>query len=342
MLLICSSPLLAGSYTEKNKTISKSYTVEAATLVGIDNAFGTVEVTGWDQKQVEVFIEIKVEAKNDADAQRLLDRISVEIDDNKPGSQLRFRTVMQEKNGWGSSAEHFEINYKVKMPAANTLYVDNRHGETVLGDFTGEINVETRHGNLRAGKLSGEVDIEVSFGSIYAGMLGAGKLQLRHSSNSEVRSMGALRLDVEHSELEVGESKDIDLSLRHSELEVDNGTMIDGTVQHSELEIGKLSKGISLSIQHSSLEVDELAKGFSLLDLDMQFTSVDVEIVQGASFSFDAEMTFGDIDIPSSGFNVSHREKENHSIRYKGQAGSGSDARVRINGSHGNVDLSWK
>lgn len=343
LLLILSSPLLAGKFTERSKNINKNYTVSAATMVEVDNAFGTVNVTGWDQNKVELAVEIKVEAKNEQAAQELLDRISVEIDDKRPESLLSFRTDMEEKNNyWNKNGERFEINFTIKMPRGNALRVDNRHGETVLGDLSGEMDIETRHGDLRAGKLSGDVDIEVSFGSLYATQLGEGKLKLRHSSDSEVRMAGALRLDMEHSELEIDESDAINLSLRHGELELEKGTVVDGTIQHSNLEVGQLTQGITASMQHSSLEIDQLAKDFAEVNLDVQFTGVEIGIAQGASFSFEADFSFGDVDYPSGDFEITHREKEMHTVKYKGKAGSGGDARIRIDGSHGNARLRWK
>lgn len=345
MMLLLSTALLARGkdWTERSKEITKEYSVSAETMLSIDNSFGTVEIQSWSQNKVEVYIEIKVETRNDDRADELLDRIRVDISDSNPKRELRFKTDISSKNNnWNGRNERFEINYTVKMPINNPLRVENRHGETVLGDLNGELDIRNRHGDISTGDLGGEVEFDLSFGSLYAGKLNSGELTIRHMGSCRVASMGDMEIDMQHSNLDVGDVGEIDLSIRHGNVEFEQAVSIVGSAQHSEVEVESISEELSIGVQHGGIELNNLQKGFKRVDIDAQFSKIDLGISKESNFRFDAEASFGNIYVPSE-VDLRYKDKEQNSIRYRGSyGGSDADAEIRLRNQHGNTSLRWR
>lgn len=344
LLLACSLPALAAKVkSEKRREINKEYNVSDKTRIDIDNSFGLVTVEGWDQNRVVVQIEIKIEASSDKKAEDILERVDVEIADSNPAQLLSFRTTIKGRTeNYGGSKARFWVNYTVKMPSGNQLELENRHGETVLGDLSGDLELESRHGDVRAGNLSGDVEIDISFGSLYAQSLDGGELTLRHSSDSDIKQVGDIEVDLQHGDLTIEKGGEIDLMLRHGEVEIEEARSVTGNTQHGSLEIDKVANEVRLNSQHGVVEIKELEEGFSLIDLDMQFVQADLGIVRGTSFVFDGQTSFGNIDL-ASGMDMSYKNKEMHSKHYKGTVGSkDTSAEIRLRNQHGSMSLRWR
>ncbi len=84
--LVLSAPLLSlaqGRNSEdvrKTKLINRSYTVTSEDKLQIENSFGDVTVTTWDQPKITVDIEIGARAGSDEKVQDILNQIDVKED----------------------------------------------------------------------------------------------------------------------------------------------------------------------------------------------------------------------------------------------------------------------
>src|SRR5450432_2231286 len=94
LLALALSPLLSsannGENIEKKRTISKSYNVGPDDRLSIENSFGNVIITTWDKNEIQVEIEIGVNASSEEKAQQMMDLINVK--DNQGGHDITFKT----------------------------------------------------------------------------------------------------------------------------------------------------------------------------------------------------------------------------------------------------------
>src|SRR5277367_3340184 len=79
-----------GDNVEKKHTISKSYTVGPDDRLSIENSFGNVIITTWDKNEIQVEVEIGVNAPSEEKAQQMMDVISVK--DKQDGHDISFKT----------------------------------------------------------------------------------------------------------------------------------------------------------------------------------------------------------------------------------------------------------
>jgi hypothetical protein len=230
LALISALPLVSlagnGDLIEKKKTISKSYSVTSSDKLSIENSFGNVVVTTWDKNEMKVDIEIGVKANTEERAQNMLDEI--EVIDNQSTNLISFKTDVgdanqnghnKHKNGDYNDDRKFYIDYKIYMPAANPLDLENSFGKTTVPDLSGETSLTSKFGSLTAGKLSNVDDIDVEFGTADIGPIHNGNVTFKFSSRSHIADVsGTVKIKSEFSgDVEFGVNNNIDeLSLFES------------------------------------------------------------------------------------------------------------------------------
>lgn len=214
--LVLSAPLPSlAQNVRKTKLINRSYDVTAADKLQIDNSFGDVTVTTWDQPKITVDIEIGARAGSDEKAQDILDQINVKED--KSDHLITFKTSVGEIHTHGNSRHDnggdnrtSYIDYVVHMPAGNPLDIHNDFGHTEVPDFKGLVNLKTAYGSLTAGNLSNLGNIDVEFGKATIGDITNGKVILQYVNDTRIGKIsGNVRIVSEYSnriQINVGES----------------------------------------------------------------------------------------------------------------------------------------
>lgn len=188
--------------SEKRKTISKSYTVTADDKLRIENSFGEVRINTWEKNEIKVDIEIVAKSNTDERAQELLDEINV--DEHRDGNTISYKTNIGDA-GNGShrnknSSKGFQIDYKIYMPSANRLQIENSFGETIVPDFNGEVNLTSKFGSLNTGQLRHVDAIDVEFGSASIGSINGGKATFKYDAGTSIGKIsGSVKLNIEFS-----------------------------------------------------------------------------------------------------------------------------------------------
>lgn len=218
--LVLSAPLLSlgqgrDGDVRKTKLINRSYTVTTEDKLQIDNSFGDVTVSTWDQPKITVDIEIGARASSDEKAQDILDQISVGED--KGDHVYSFKTNVGEihnhhggRHNDGGDNRTFYIDYVVHMPAANPLDIHNDFGRTEVPDLKGMVNLKSNYGSLTAGNLANVNVIDVEFGKASIGNINNGKIVLQYDGNTRIGQItGNVHIVSEYSshiQINVGES----------------------------------------------------------------------------------------------------------------------------------------
>jgi hypothetical protein len=210
LFLVLSQPVItrAASGDEdvrKKKTINRSYNVGPDDKLEIENQFGNVRVTTWDQKQITVDIEIGVRAPSEEKAKDIMNELDVK--EVQSGRIISFKTKVGEihnndgkRHGKDDDDRSFYIDYVVRMPAGNRLMVENSFGKTEIGDFKGLVSLTSKFGSLNAGTLDNVDAIDVEFGKAYIAQVSNGKVVFKFCKESRIGKVnGNVRINSEFS-----------------------------------------------------------------------------------------------------------------------------------------------
>ena len=204
LLLLLAVPMFSSASgdpaTEKKRSISKSYTVGTDDKLSIENSFGDVTVSTWDQNQIQVNVEVVVVAASEEKAQGMMDEIKVS--DHQAGKEISFRTDIgnmgnnNKKNKGGE--QKFHIDYKIVMPKNNPLKIENSFGKTNLGNYAGPVNLISKFGELNAGNLEMAKEVHVEFGSVNLGSINDADVVFKFNNKAYIANLnGTAKVHIE-------------------------------------------------------------------------------------------------------------------------------------------------
>jgi hypothetical protein len=302
----------------KIKNYSKSYSLDANDGIKLSNQYGKITVNTWDRHEVKVDVQIKAEARNDDDAQKLLD--GVRISDGRSGDQVSFKTnIARDDDGFWSlfnfggrnKKQKLTINYVVYMPAKSDLNVEASYGSIELPDLDGRVKVNTSYGSTSIQSLSNPSnDIEGSYGSLKVGSMNGGKLSF---------SYGSVDMD-----------------------EVNN---LKASLEYGSFKLGKLKGAGDFDLSYEGgFRIGEVSSSLKRLNINSSYSGAAIGVSPGSNFEFDINTSYGGFNYNDNNVFITSKTPPDGSRHigttrnYKGHVGKGnSDARVTINTSYGGV-----
>jgi hypothetical protein len=310
----------SGDQSIKIRNYSKSYPLDANDRIRLSNQYGKITVNTWDRHEVKVDIQIKAEARNDDDAQKLMD--GVQISDGKNNDQVSFRTNIERDNdsfwslfnfGGRNKKQKLTINYLVYMPAKTDLNVEVSYGSIELPDLDGRVKVSTSYGSTSIQSLSNASnEIEGSYGSLKIGSMNGGKLDFSYGS-----------VDME---------------------EVNN---LKADLSYGSFKLGKLKGAGEFDLSYvGGFRIREAASSLKRLVINSSYSGAAVGVSPSSNFDFDITTSYGGFNYNDNNVFVTSKTPPDGSRHigttrnYKGHVGKGnSDARVTINTSYGGVNF---
>jgi hypothetical protein len=304
----------------KVKNYSKSYPLDANDRIKLSNQYGKITVNTWDRHEVKVDIQIKAEARNDDDAQKLMN--GVQISDNKIGDQVSFKTnISRDDDGFWSlfnfggrnKKQKLTINYVVYMPAKTDLNVEASYGSIELPDLDGKVKISTSYGSTSVQSLSNPSnEIEGSYGSLKVGSMNGGRLDFSYGS-VDMEECNNLKADLSYGSFKLGKLK--------------------GTGEFDLSYVG-------------GFKIGEAASSLKRLNINSSYSGAAIGVSPNSNFEFDITTSYGGFNYNDNNVFITSKNPPDGSKHigttrnYKGHVGKGtSDVRVTINTSYGGVNF---
>lgn len=325
---------------EASKNIQKSFSVNRDATLKVDNQFGKIHCNVWDKNEVSIEVLIKTVASDTREAQRMLDRISVEI----TGNANRVDAITN-ISGKAPSAQKssITIDYTFNMPRTINLDLTNKFGDVYVDENSGNSRISLDYGSLQVNNLRGNnQEIKMRFSK---GIIGkAEKLNLE-MSYSELRSdeISSLVIDSKFSTFEIQNAGTIRQDSQYDTNRLGNLESVSAVAMFSTISIGSIREMLELDVKYGGCKVNEVGPQFRLISIKNSFGNVDVRIDPEASYSLEAESSFGSVIFPKNA-KVEISETSFSGKTYQGIVGKDvkTTRRVIIDTKNGNVSLKSK
>ena len=321
---------------EYTKTIRKQYPVKQGDKLIVDNRFGKVHCNNWDKDEVTLEVNITVTARNEDEANKFFDRISIDI--SSAGGVINAKTTLSENH---TSSGNFEIDYEINMPSYLDLNITNKFGDIYVGELAGKGDLEVSYGDLDVNKLQNSDNlIQVKFGKARIGWVKGAVVTLAYSQ-LDLDYAGSMRLNSKYSNVDAGQVISLNFDFEGGKMEVTNTSIFESRSKFSDISIGKVEKSLNLDIQYGDCDVDEIPADFSAIRIRNRFGQVSLGINAQASYTLDASMQFCDLDYPQSRARLTEVNVEPTSKSYKGVVGTDPQPKssVTIDSQYGGVSL---
>lgn len=334
----------AGMAQESTVLLDKSYPVNKSTALELNNQFGNITVTTWNKQEFSIKVQLILTGLSEKEAQKVKEK--VDVTSSQSNERVTVETLFK-KGGinMNGSGKKFEINYEVKVPDNHMLDIKNSFGNFSIQDYNGPLELNVEYGNISLGSLK-NLSLKLAFGNGNVQSVQNGQLNVEYADQFNINNAVNLELDNSFSKVAIESVDILKLDSKYGQLKIGTVGTLEGDSEFSGLKIKRLNKRLELegSYISGSMEIESIARDFESIDLEIEFSSVELNFESGAKIPFEVSTSFGDFKYPNNQVKISHRIEKDFEKEFKGTLGDGnmSSGKVTIETSYGNATLKLK
>ena len=322
----------------KQKTINKAYIVNSDAGINIDNSYGNIFVTTWNEDKIEIDVLIKVSGDSEKWVNEKINSIDVSFTALK--SMVTAKTVFENNisrnNGRNNS---FEINYTIKIPKNGTVTLNNKYGNISTTDLFSATNINCKYGKINLGNLNGSNNaIQIGYCS---------KSTIDYLKNGAVTSKySGLKIDrlvkidliSDYSEIEIGEGSEIRYNSKYGSVKIDKVNSLDANGNYLTIDIGSIFNQLKLNTKYSNVSINAVQPKANNITVVAGYTGVDIGFQPNYVFDFDVTVKYSDFKYDNE-LNVNSKEETNYTKRVSGFYKKKGENKITVTSDYGNVKL---
>jgi len=319
----------------KQKHITKAYKVNSDAGIDIDNQFGPVFVTTWDEDKIELDIVIKVSGNNEAWVDKRLSSIDVEI--NALTTLVSARTKIGHISGRSGNGNSMEISYTIKIPKKGGMKVSNKYGDVISTDINGPVRLNVQYGNLKLSQLnntSNIVNLEYS-GSAHIEKIKVGSIKADYSKLF-IGNFEAISVETNYTDVHASDGGNVQYRSDYGKLSFRKVNNIDGKGDYLTMVSTDVSGNLSFRGDYTTIRVDNL-KGGGNVSISGNYSTTSIGYADNYAFDFEIRGKYTNIRLDND-LELLSKVENNREKVYKGRNKSGG-RKIFIDGEYGNVSL---
>jgi hypothetical protein len=342
LLLLLLSPFLGFSnddfnYT-KQKVINKAYFVNSDAGINVENSYGSIYVTTWNEDKIEIDVIIKVSGDNEKWVNEKLAGIDVDFVALK--SMVSAKTIFGNTNTRNNGRNNnFEINYTIKIPKNGTVKLNNKYGNIGTSDLFSTTDINCKYGKINLGKLNGNNNtVLISYCSNSTLEYFKNGVITSKYSGLKMNEVSKLDLLSDYSEIEINEGNDVKYNSKYGSVKIKKINSLDGNGNYLTINLGSVSNQLKLTTKYSNISVDAIQPKANNINIVSGYTGVDIGFQSNYAFDFDVSVKYGDFKYDSE-LSVNSREETNYTKRVSGFYKKKGENKISITSDYGNVKL---
>ena len=309
-------------YTEK-KTYHWNFNVHETALFEIQNKYGDVNITTWDQNTIEINAVITYGHLSEKIAKEKIKCVDI-ITSGTNGyvsAITKFNCDLSTKNKQkkGNYDKGIKINYEVKIPSYANLIAKNKYGNIILGTIGGNTNIELKYGALIAQTLksnSNIFDLDYSTGT---SIQLVNNLTIKDANYSDITINQAktIRFNSDYTDIKVDKVEQVlSSTMDYGKLDINEINCITFTSNYTNVIIDTLHSCLHLDINYGSYKINQTDEQFNSIKIDASYTIGKINVHEEASFNLLSQTKYTKATI-SPKFRVTHQDKNNTSETIK-------------------------
>jgi hypothetical protein len=322
----------------KQRNIKKAYIVNSDAGINIDNSYGTVFVTTWDEDKIEIDVLIKVSGDSEKWVNQKLAGIDVDFIALK--SMVTAKTVFVNTNTKGNGRNNnFEINYTIKIPRNGTVKLNNKYGNISTSDLFSTTDINCKYGAINLGKLNGNSNT-IQIGYCSNSTIEYLKNGAITSKYSELKIDAVSKLDLlsDYSEIEIIEGNDVKYNSKYGSVKIQKVNSLDANGNYLSIDIGSLSNQLKLYTKYSNVSIDAIQAKANNVTIMAGYTGVDIGFQPNYVFDFDVTVKYADFKYGNE-LDVSSKEETNYTKKVSGFYKKKGVNKITIISDYGNVKM---
>jgi len=333
-----------GKHTREKK-IKKEFNVSANSNLSIDNAYGNVDITTWDENRVVIEVIIKTNGNDEEKVQEKLEEINVDFNQSSAGVSAKTKFSKEERSWWKSLVGGFdnvnmEVNYIIRAPERNNLDINNDYGGIYIDKTTGNAKISCDYGKMDIGELRGRSNY-LNFDYTRSSRIGyVTNAEINADySDYEIEEAEELLISADYSTSKIGKVSKMTFNCDYGSVEIDKVKVLEGNGDYLTTKINRVFTALDLNLDYGSLSIEKIIKGIRKVEINTDYAGVKLGFDQEMSFQFDVRTSYGGIK-GLEDLEVQKRDQQNSSNSVSGYYGSqNSDTQINISTSYGSVNF---
>ena len=332
-----------------SKIVERSFELSDAGEFQIENKYGNIDVTGWEQDKVAIKVSIRVNHRKKESAQSLLGRINPEF---KSGSNYVavVSKITKKNTGWFADffiktnpvdfdKSHVQIDYEVFLPAKAELRVTNRFGDVVIESWSGPLNALVEHGDLWVTEDLNKVDIVLKFGKVRTQDLEYANLNLKNGE-LEMENSNRLRLSSSGTDMNINAVKFLEIYSNKDDIAIEEIGSVSGSLKFTTLGIQRLMKEVDLDTKITDFRIAQFIEPRAEISFEQESCEITLN-VSGFSHRFTATLEQGVVRLPKAFENVNSKvlDKGRRLREIEATYGEDQSGFISINGTKGIITI---
>ena len=161
----------AGASTAR-ETFRKSITFTPGGFLSLSNTNGNLQVTSWENDEVEIIAHKEVRAGNQETAEELLERLVIDVRERE--GEIIIETEYPQSSGgssffswlFGNGGKSFSVQYELKVPRQIDMNLSTTNGNVEVEEISGRLRMESTNGQISGKDISGLTRCKTTNGSI--------------------------------------------------------------------------------------------------------------------------------------------------------------------------------
>jgi hypothetical protein len=342
LILLLLIPFLGFSnddtFVTKQKSIKKTYIVNSNAGIDIDNKYGNISVSTWDEDKIDLDITIKVNGANESWVNERLNSIDVEI--------TALKSLVTAVTNIGNSAfkskgsnNSFEINYIIKIPKNGSVKLVNKYGNISTLNLESTTDISCKYGKTTLGRLNGSSNrIEIAYcqnSSIE--YIKNGNIDARYSG-LKITDSGNLNLDANYTDVTLNDGQNIKYSCNYGTFKFQKINSLSGSGNYLTISIGEISSSFNFDTNYSKISVKTITEKAGNISINSGYTDVSLGFDPNYAFDFDISGRYSNIK-PDNALDISVSEIKSNTKRISGFYKKKGQNKINITTNYGSVSV---
>jgi len=329
-----------GKYT-KTKTLNKEYKVSENATLNINNKYGNIVISTWDNNIIEIEVTITTNGNDKDKVEQRLEQIDVEFEgsSNFVSAKTRIEKNTSSWKIWGRNNNvNMQIDYLIKMPVTNNVELNNDYGAIRIDKLEGESTINLDYGKLHIGELlNTENNINIDYtNKSTIDFMKDGYINADYST-LYIEKSGRTKLNADYSHISFGMVTNLEYNCDYGDLKIDDAGNINGRSDYMQTSINKLNNRGDFESDYGSIKIYELGENLKDLRIEASYAQVKLGISNNNSFNVKASLSYGGFKYVD-GFTFNKEITKSSSKYYEGFYGTAnSNGNIIINTSYGSV-----
>jgi hypothetical protein len=342
MILFLLIPILGFSVENdfnysKQKSINKTYIVNPDATVVVNNSYGSITVTTWNEDIIELDIIIKVSGNNEKWVNQRLDDIDVDINALKA---IISATTILGNSGYQNQGRNnsFEINYILKIPKNGSVQLSNKYGNIITTDLYGNVDIKCKYGKVTLGKLwnSSSIQMDYCSNSVIA-FIKTGIINAKYS-NLKIIEIDKLDLISDYTDVEIIESDFLKYNSKYGKINIKNIKTLDASGNYLTIRLGEIFNSLKLNTKYSSLKIDSINTRANKVAITSEYTGITIGFDPNFAFDFNISLKCANFKFDNE-LDFYSKEEVSNSKKYNGFYKKKGLNNLTIVSDYGNVTL---